>query len=114
MPSLVQTVQEMLRRGMSEQEVKQNLLELGVDNADALYSQAVKAQQATSPVEGAPEATPSVSRLAQEMPPSVDAENLERKMGDLEAQLKALNEVMQKILDADRQILLRLKAGDGE
>ena len=111
MPSLAQTIQEMLKRGMGEEEIKENLRELGVDDADAVYSSAVKQVQ-FSQVASEPLATPSVSRLEQEVfsgMPAVDAEKLERKVDDLAARVRSLEEVMQKILDANRQILLRLR-----
>ncbi len=107
LPNLVQSVKEMLKRGMPEQEIKQNLQELGVDDADSIYLQAVK-EQAAAPAQEGVEATPSVSRLAAALP-AMDLEPLEKKLDDLQAEVKALSEIMQKILDSERQILLRLK-----
>lgn len=105
MADLKTTVRKMLGQGMSEEEIKANLRELGVEDADAVYSAAV-AEDAGGETEGS-DATPSVQKLAAAS--FGDAEKLERKIDDMQAQVKALAEISQKILDTNRQILLRVK-----
>lgn len=110
MPNLVESVKEMIKRGMPEREIKQNLQELGVDDPDSVYSQAAKSHKTAPAHEASLQATSSVSRLAAEARlPAVDLDSLERKIEDLEAQVKAVSEIMQKILDTDKKILLKLK-----
>ena len=103
LPDLKSTVREMLKRGMSEEEIKANLRDLGVDDPDAVYSSAV----AEEPAGEAGDATPSVSKLAAAA--YADTEKLEKKIEDLAAKVDSLLEVNQQILDASRQILLRIK-----
>lgn len=102
----------MLKQGMSEEEIKSNLRELGVGDVDVVYATAVAEGSAGGPGAGAggeaSEATPSVQKLAA-AGFGGDTEKLERKLDDLDAQVKALAEINQKILDTNRQILLRLK-----
>lgn len=103
LPDLKTTVREMLKRGMSEQEIRENLRDLGVDDPDSVYASAV----AEEPAGEAGDATPSVSKLAAAA--YADTEKLEKKIGELAAKVDALLEVNQQILDTNRQILLRIK-----
>jgi len=95
----------MIEKGLGEEEIKSNLRELGIQDVDAIYSSAVAQSESAAETSGMSQN--SVEQLRQE---GLDqSEGLEKKLEEISAQVKALNEINQKILDTNRQILLRLK-----
>lgn len=145
MADLKAAVVEMLRQGMSEQEVKSSLEELGVADADGLYAEAV-AGMGNAKKQGANAQTPSAASFPQQpqrqaqpapitrpkttgiqppsaQPPSSSEPAVERelqeipeggqevsaKIDDAIALLRAIQEINRKILETNRDILLRLK-----
>lgn len=179
MADLRQVIREMLAKGMTEEQIKANLAELGVDNVDEIYNAATEqlksvslgasaprpAQAASSsqgmsemsiqplggnpapeaPVAPAPPqaqpaprpapqpeapAAPQVQQEGQISMSSLDAPSeaesvaaavntvqpvaslpgsADEKLDEAIALLKALNDLNKKILDSNRDILLRLK-----
>ncbi len=163
-------IREMLKAGMSESQIKDNLKELGIENADAVFAEAVDQMKPMSPSGPAPK--PSVSpqpteeqevgeekelfgdsssprasssekpgfsftRISEtgEKEESVlsgkptedlaasasalmksvsktslsDLDSVEQKLDQTIALLKALQDINQKILQSQRDVLLRLK-----
>lgn len=135
MADLKAAIREMLSRGMTPQQVKDNLRELGVENADEMFEAATESLKGvnlaakTSKQEAAAEKTTSMSELSLggEMQQPVIEKEVASKMAELEkvaaempgsseeklddaiALLKALQEVNKKILETNREMLLRLK-----
>ena len=171
MADLRTVIREMLAKGMSEQQIKDNLAELGVENADEMYAAATEQLKSMTvgqngngtngagkpsggmnemdlqPLTGtpAPQApvAPPAPRLqppkpaaappeqvaqmpllvepgdAQKSAPIADAMQTvaptlygssDDKLDEAIALLKALNDLNKKILEANRDILLRLKS----
>lgn len=163
-------IREMLKSGMSEQQIKDNLKELGIEDADAVFAEAVDQMRPMSPSGPAskpplaPQPTeepetgeekelfgdrPSTRQPAPEKPsfsftrvsetgekeenvlsgkPSEDLaasasalmksvaktslsdlDSVEQKLDQTIALLKALQDINQKILQSQRDVLLRLK-----
>ena len=152
MADLKAAIREMLKNGMSPQQVKDNLKELGVENADEMFEAATESLKgmnlaAQSAKKTSNELTASTSKTQSspkadssgmsEMPlggnnnepaqPIIEKEvaskmaelekvasqpmpgSAEEKLDDAIALLKALAEVNKKILETNREMLLRLK-----
>ncbi|MBI2445621.1 hypothetical protein HYV43_04500 [Candidatus Micrarchaeota archaeon] len=162
-------IREMLNSGMSEQQIKDNLRELGIEDADAVFADAVDRMKPVSPSSPAPQpTTPSVEesgeekelfaseparssssesesskpgfsftrvsesgekeenvvagRQSEDLAASAtelmktvsktslgDLDSVEQKLDQTIALLKALQDINQKILQSQRDVLLRLK-----
>ncbi len=158
-------IREMLNAGMSEQQIKDNLKELGIENPDAVFADAVdqmkpmspgtSIQKTTPPAEAAPDEEKelfasdargrpedadslkpgfSFTRVSEageneehvsdqkelaasatDLMKSVsktslsDLDTVEQKLDQTIALLKALQDINQKILQSQRDVLLRLK-----
>ncbi len=168
MADLRTVIREMLAKGMSEQQIKDNLAELGVENADEMYAAATEQLKSVSvgnaprppapakpasdmsemslqplgdspsqptppaprPQAAKPAVQPSSDELFQ-MPSLVEPGDAQKtapvaeamqtlapslpgssddKLDEAIALLKALNDLNKKILEANRDILLRLKS----
>lgn len=110
MPDVKQIIREMLQRGMGEEEVLATLKEIGIENPEAVL------QEASKELKGAPPAEePQVVEEHEVAAPSaaaeaISTEAIDAKLDEALALLKALQELNKKILEANREILLRLKA----
>jgi len=162
-------IREMLKSGMTEQQIKDNLKELGIEDADAVFAEAVDQMKPMSPSGPAPKAAPSAapqiepeageekelfgptpSRGTESEKPGFsftrvsesgereesvtggaksegladsardlmtavsktslsDLDSVEQKLDQTIALLKALQDINQKILQSQRDVLLRLK-----
>lgn len=151
MPEVKDIIREMLQRGMSEEEILSTLRDIGIDNPDAIYKDALAAFQkkqaraaastlpqrltppapAPAPRAAAPEeegARPPAEELlfgekrvveerevaapeggAAEGVSSASAAALDAKLDEALALLKTLQDLNKKILEANRDILLRLR-----
>ena len=130
MADLKATIRDMLKRGMTPEQVKENLAELGVENADEMLAAATEnikgvSLEATAPKREAqeprgeemtemqlsadqpqqPTREPPVENIALRTMPG----GAEEKLDDAIALLKALHEINKKILETNREVLLRLK-----
>ncbi len=157
-------IREMLNTGMSEQQIKDNLKELGIEDPDAVFADAVDQMKPMSPGAPAPKPVvrpepepgeekelfgddsrrsepegqakpgfsftrvsdrgeneervsdaPALAAHAEELMRSVsktslsDLDTVEQKLDQTIALLKALQDINQKILQSQRDVLLRLK-----
>ncbi|MBI5635547.1 hypothetical protein HY993_01125 [Candidatus Micrarchaeota archaeon] len=125
MADLKTAINDMVKKGLSEQVIVSNLRELGVQNPQRVYADALAApprQNGSQPASQAKEQQLLVENASQkpvEQPrvftnvgkttPVIGLDELNAKVDDLSAQLKALSELNQKILDSNREVLLRLK-----
>ncbi len=135
MADLKNAIREMLRRGMTEAQVKENLAQMGVANPDVVFKQATEtlysvvptAPRAQQPAERpatlmegmepagaartqstqAPASAGSQAAAPSQPAPSSGEES--DKLDDAVALLKSLYELNKKILETNRDILLRLK-----
>ncbi len=115
----------MVKKGLSEQTIVSNLRELGVQNPQRVYADALAAglkQNGAQPTSQGkeqlllfdggnpkPVEQPRVFTNVGKATSIIGLDELNAKVDDLSAQLKALNELNQKILDSNREVLLRLK-----
>lgn len=123
-------VKQMIEKGASEQEIKNNLSDLGVENIDDVYKQAkqkleeeAKTQkpQQTQPAGKEPQISDiEITNITSEGEKKVKLEDImkdsesiepESKVNttDLTALLKSIEELNKKILETNREILLKLK-----
>lgn len=127
MADLKAAIREMLAKGMTPEQVKDNLRELGVENADEIFAAATESLKGMNLENGTPkprEAEPQEMRMESLQTPAEQVErnlagivhsapaagSVEEKLDDAIALLKALQEINKKILEANRDVLLRLKA----
>ncbi len=120
MADLKNAIREMLRRGMTEAQVKENLSEMGVADVDGVFAEATEhlspmlssvpqqeeSEQAPSSEENAPE---TIQEPMQSLSPAPSTSTNERDIDDIRATLSTLVELNKKILETNRAILLRLK-----
>ena len=113
-------IRELLDRGMSPDDIKKNLQELGVQDADRIINDAMEHMQEVSLEKEKPselfqaekdekalrleELAKSVKATTPTQPQTADA-----KLDEIIALLKALQDINKKVLETDRQVLLRLK-----
>lgn len=152
-------IREMLNAGMSEQQIKDNLHELGIEDPDSVLAQALDQMKPVSPqapaakapavrpqsepeeekelfgpddspkpgfsftrvseggekeelvASGRPELAASANELMQSVSKTSlsDLDSVEQKLDQTIALLKALQDINQKILQSQRDVLLRLK-----
>ena len=127
MPDVKEIVREMLQRGMSQEEILSALQDIGIENPESVLAEAMKSAKGEegeeTPAEGeapaeAPAEEPRVveeremEQTAAAASATLSAETtaaLDAKMDEALALLKSLQELNKKILEANRDILLRLK-----
>ncbi len=135
-------VKQMIEKGSSEQEIKNSLSDLGVDNVDEVYQKAKseiesqpkpvqESQPTPQPKQTSPPANeaqtsskePSVSdieitRITSDGEKNVKLEDIMKaekgeqeksNLSDSTALLKSIEELNKKILETNREILLKLK-----
>ncbi len=98
----------MLKSGMAEAEVLENLRQLGVGNPEEVFRKATETLKPMAPPASpqAPDSLFSKPLPSQASGPSGDIGD---KLNEALALLKALQETNKKILETNRDILLRLK-----
>ncbi len=112
-------IRELLDRGMAPEEIKRNLLELGVQNPDELLNDAREHMKEVSLTQETPKDlfkdADDLKAFAKEEKPAASAfvstgkQDADSKLDEIIALLKALQEINKKVLETDRQVLLRLK-----
>ena len=122
-------IQDMVRSGMSEEQVIATLKELGVPDAEAVFREATEklkemeiapegAQGAEAPAGGEEKAgaeeklVPDLEKIMKEAsapPTPEEARELREKLDEITALLKALQDTVKQVLETDRNVLLRLK-----
>ena len=110
-------IRELLDRGMSPEDIKKNLIELGVPNADMLIDDAVERMKEVSLEKEKPFEALKLEKekKAEEISNAVKSsslnkpESVEGKLDEIIALLTALQDINKKVLETDRQVLLRLK-----
>ena len=129
MADLTAAIREMLKKGMSEAQVVDSLRELGVSNPEQTFRSATEAlKPMTVPSPPASREEPKLEFVS--MTPGGEKSSIEDKIPELQsmprttlstigeagekldeaiALLKALAEINKKILETNRDILLRLK-----
>lgn len=125
MADLKNAIREMLRRGMTEAQVKENLSEMGVADVDMVFQQATESLYS---VASAPPKEPADAQMSSMMPPQeedtqqpaeqaepaapvaqFDSGETNQRLQEAIALLKSLTDLNKRILDTNREILLRLK-----
>ncbi|MCX6768120.1 MAG: hypothetical protein NTY90_05355 [Candidatus Micrarchaeota archaeon] len=126
-------IQDMVRSGMSEEQVIATLKELGVPDAEAVFREATEklkemeiapegaqgaAEAAEAPAGGEEKAgaeeklVPDLEKIMKEAsasPTPEEARELREKLDEITALLKALQDTVKQVLETDRNVLLRLK-----
>ncbi len=125
-------IQDMARRGMSEEQIIGTLKELGVPNAEEVFREATEKlkEVAVAPPEGAPppppveekpveievpeeekKPVPDLEKIMKEAAPAAPEEvkELRQKLDEITSLLKALQNTLKQVLETDRSVLLRLK-----
>ena len=147
-------IREMLKKGMTEQQIKDSLTEIGIPNPDEVYSEATSQikevelgapekpahEEKTGEDEGEslfedkkePEMKPEELKITSisgdgekevkigdmlsdgkpaimKKMPETSSDDIERKLDETISLLKALQDINKKILETERDVLLRLK-----
>lgn len=130
MAEVKEIIREMLQRGMEREEVLATLRDIGIENPEDVMREAMESMKATGQPtgeakppaleskEGSGGQEPEQGGLVEEheIPPATtltatgeSVEALDAKMEEALALLKALQDINKKILETNRDILLRLK-----
>ena len=109
MADLNAAIRDMLKSGMSESEVLENLRQLGVGNPEEVFRKATETLKPMEPpaAQTAPEGL--FSKASSQLLSAAMPGDTEGKLDEALALLKALQETNKKILETNRDILLRLK-----
>jgi outer membrane biosynthesis protein TonB len=129
-------VKQMIEKGASEQEIKNSLSDLGVENVDEVYQKAKKeieiqpkTQPAPQPSQQQPQAKTNTQKEEEPQVSEIEItqitsdgekkmkledimkenESTETNSSDTTALLKSIQELNKKILETNREILLKLK-----
>lgn len=122
MVDLKTAIREMLTRGMSETQVKENLTQMGVADPELIFQQAtqnLKSIDITPQNESSEQQNPDEEEQAEQtaisenQPTQLIKQGLDEKsmetLNDAIALLKSVEDLNRKILETNREILLRLK-----
>ena len=102
----------MLKSGMGPAEVIENLRQLGVGDPEGVFSKATETLKPLQPSASQPEPESLFSKSSGAGSSSAAfSGDAEGKLDEALALLKALAEINKKILETNRDILLRLKQG---
>lgn len=133
-------IKQMIEKGASEQDIKNSLSDLGVDNVEEVYQKARKdiesqpkavqnAQQSPTQLQSKPQIQPSakepevsdieITRITSNGEKNIKLEDIMKEekiepeskesLTDSTALLKSIEELNKKILETNREILLKLK-----